>query len=78
MSIELLRIFNNGAFNEMKEDIIGCIYEYFLNKFAPVVASDNGMFFMSKSLVRMIINVIEPTHGKKWRSWRDLYPWETA
>ena len=60
---ELLRIFNNGAFNEMKDDIIGRIYEYFLNKFAPVVASDDGMFFTPKSLVRMIVNIIEPTHG---------------
>ena len=60
---ELLRIFNNSAFNEMKDDIIGRIYEYFLNKFAPVVASDDGMFFTPKSLVRMIVNVIEPTHG---------------
>ena len=60
---ELLRIFNNGAFNEMKDDIIGRIYEYFLNKFAPAVASDDGVFFTPKSLVRMIVNIIEPTHG---------------
>ena len=60
---ELLRIFNNGAFNEMRDDIIGRIYEYFLNKFAPAVASDDGVFFTPKSLVRMIVNVIEPTHG---------------
>ena len=60
---ELLRIFNNSAFNEMRDDIIGRIYEYFLNKFAPAVASDDGVFFTPKSLVRMIVNVIEPTHG---------------
>ena len=60
---ELLRIFNNSAFNEMKDDIIGRIYEYFLNKFAPAVASDDGVFFTPKSLVRMIVNVIEPKHG---------------
>lgn len=60
---ELLRIFNNSAFNEMKDDIIGRIYEYFLNKFAPAVASDDGVFFTPKSLVRMIVNVIEPSHG---------------
>ena len=60
---ELLRIFNNGAFNEMKDDIIGRIYEYFLNKFAPAVASDDGVFFTPKSLVRMIVNIIEPSHG---------------
>ena len=60
---ELLRIFNNSAFNEIQDDIIGRIYEYFLNKFAPVVASDDGVFFTPKSLVQMIVNVIEPNHG---------------
>ena len=60
---ELLRIFNNSAFNKMKDDIIGRIYEYFLNKFAPAVASDDGVFFTPKSLVRMIVNIIEPSHG---------------
>ena len=40
---ELLRIFNNSAFNEMKDDVIGRIYEYFLNKFAPSVASEFGV-----------------------------------
>lgn len=60
---DLLRIFNNSAFNEMKDDVIGRIYEYFLNKFAPAVASDDGVFFTPKSLVRMIVNIIEPSHG---------------
>ena len=60
---ELLRIFNNSAFNEIQDDIIGRIYEYFLNKFAPVVASDDGVFFTPKSLVQMIVNIIEPNHG---------------
>ena len=60
---ELLRIFNNSALNDIKDDIIGRIYEYFLNKFAPAVASDDGVFFTPRSLVRMIVNIIEPTHG---------------
>ena len=60
---ELLRIFNNSALNDIKDDIIGRIYEYFLNKFAPAVASDDGVFFTPKSLVRMIVNIIEPTYG---------------
>lgn len=60
---ELLRIFNNSALNEIKDDVIGRIYEYFLNKFAPAVASDDGVFFTPKSLVRMIVNIIEPKHG---------------
>ena len=60
---EVLRIFNNPALDEEGDDIIGRIYEYFLGKFAPAVASDDGIFFTPKSLVKMIMGVIEPTCG---------------
>ena len=60
---ELLRIFNNNALDDVGGDVIGRIYEYFLSKFAPVVASDDGVFFTPKSLVKMIVNVLEPTSG---------------
>ena len=60
---ELLRIFNNSAINEIGGDIIGRIYEYFLNKFAKVTADEDGVFFTPKSLVKMIVNVIEPKGG---------------
>ncbi len=60
---EVLRIFNNKALDEDGDDIIGRIYEYFLNKFAPLVASDDGVFFTPKSLVRMIMNILEPARG---------------
>ena len=60
---ELLRIFNNSALDEVGGDIIGRIYEYFLNKFAKNIASDDGVFFTPKSLVSMIVNIIEPTTG---------------
>lgn len=60
---ELLRIFNNSALDEIGGDIIGRIYEYFLNKFAKNIASDDGVFFTPKSLVKMIVNVIEPFSG---------------
>lgn len=60
---ELLRIFNNSALDEIGGDIIGRIYEYFLNKFAKNIASDDGVFFTPKSLVKMIVNIIEPQSG---------------
>lgn len=60
---ELLRIFNNPALDEVGGDIIGRIYEYFLNKFAKNIASDDGVFFTPKSLVKMIVNIIEPKSG---------------
>ena len=60
---ELLRIFNNSALDDVGGDVIGRIYEYFLNKFAKNVASDDGVFFTPKPLVKMIVNVIEPKKG---------------
>ena len=60
---ELLRIFNNNALDEVGGDVIGRIYEYFLNKFAKNIAQDDGVFFTPKSLVKMIVGVLEPTNG---------------
>ena len=60
---QILRIFNNDALNEVGGDVIGRIYEYFLNKFAKNVAQDDGVFFTPKSLVNMIVNVLEPKSG---------------
>ena len=60
---ELLRIFNNNALDEVGGDVIGRIYEYFLNKFAKNIASDDGVFFTPKSLVKMIVNILEPKSG---------------
>ena len=60
---ELLRIFNNKTIDEVGGDVIGRIYEYFLSKFAKAVASDDGVFFTPKSLVKMLVNVLEPKQG---------------
>lgn len=60
---ELLRIFNNDALDDVGGDVIGRIYEYFLNKFAKNIASDDGVFFTPKSLVKMIVNILEPKSG---------------
>ena len=60
---ELLRIFSNSALDEVDGDVIGRIYEYFLNKFAKNIAQDDGVFFTPKSLVKMIVNVLEPKGG---------------
>lgn len=60
---ELLRIFNNRALDDVGGDVIGRIYEYFLNKFAKAIAADDGIFFTPKSLVKMIVNILEPESG---------------
>lgn len=59
----LLTKFNRPELDEIKDDLLGRIYEYFLNKFAKSIASDDGVFFTPKSLVRMIVNIIQPDKG---------------
>jgi len=60
---ELVKIFDRPAMKAATGDVFGRIYEYFLNKFAQSGAQEGGEFFTPPSLVRMIVNVIEPDHG---------------
>jgi type I restriction enzyme M protein len=60
---ELVKIFDRPAIKSATGDVFGRIYEYFLNKFAMSGAQEGGEFFTPPSLVRMIVNIIEPDHG---------------
>lgn len=60
---KLLRIFNNDKLEDVGGDVLGRIFEYFTGKFAKSIADDDGAFFTPKSLVQMIVNIIEPKHG---------------
>lgn len=59
----LVKILDRPAIRNATGDVFGRIYEYFLNKFAMSGAQEGGEFFTPPSLVRMIVNVIEPDHG---------------
>lgn len=59
----LIRIFSRPALTTASGDVFGKIYEYFLNKFAMSGAQEGGEFFTPPSLVRTIVNFIEPHHG---------------
>lgn len=61
---EMVKIFNSDTLKQATGDVFGRIYEYFLNKFAQSGAQEGGEFFTPPSLVRLIVNVIEPNHGK--------------
>ncbi len=45
-------------------DAFGKIYEYFLGKFAMAEGQKGGEFFTPTSLVKLIVEVIEPYHGR--------------
>ncbi|NYH22860.1 type I restriction-modification system subunit M [Paraburkholderia bryophila] len=60
---DLIKIFDDQTIRNATGDVFGRIYEYFLNKFAMTGAQEGGEFFTPPSLVRMIVNIIEPDHG---------------
>lgn len=59
----LVRIFDREELRKATGDVFGRIYEYFLNKFAMSGAQEGGEFFTPPSLVRTIVNMIEPDRG---------------
>lgn len=61
---DLMRLFNSEQIRQATGDVFGRIYEYFLARFSIQKAHDNGEFFTPSSLVQMLVNVIEPDHGK--------------
>jgi len=48
----------------MEGDVFGKIYEYFLGEFAKAEGSKGGEFFTPTSLVKLIVEIIEPFHGR--------------
>jgi type I restriction enzyme M protein len=60
---EMLRLF--APLPEMLSgDAFGLIYEYFLSNFALAEGRLGGEFFTPQSIVRLIVEVIEPFHGR--------------
>ena len=49
---------------EIEGDAFGKIYEYFLGKFAMTEGQKGGEFFTPTSIVKLIVEVIEPFHGR--------------
>ena len=61
LPFDLLRQFDNIP-DEATGDIFGQIYEYFLGKFALSEGQGGGEFFTPRSVVRLMVEIIEP-HG---------------
>ena len=60
--IALLKAFKLPT--DIQGDAFGKIYEYFLGKFAMAEGQKGGEFFTPTSLVKLIVEIIEPYHGK--------------
>lgn len=60
--VSLLKTLNFDL-SSAEGDVFGKIYEYFLGKFAMSEGQKGGEFFTPTSLVKLIVEVIEPYHG---------------
>ncbi len=65
---ELLDLFNSARFSRQGEhrarDLMGEVYEYFLGNFARAEGKRGGEFFTPPSVVRVIVEVLEPSRGR--------------
>jgi type I restriction enzyme M protein len=61
--VRLLRSVNS-MLGTIQGDVFGKVYEYFLGKFAIAEGQKGGEYFTPTSIVRLIVEIIEPFNGK--------------
>lgn len=70
---ELIDLFNSARFaaqgqggkdGRRARDLLGEVYEYFLEKFARAEGKRGGEFFTPPSVVRVLVELLQPTHGR--------------
>src|SRR5207248_11205419 len=61
--VSLLRAVNS-ILADLHGDAFGKVYEYFLGKFAVAEGAKGGEYFTPTSIVRLIVEIIEPFKGK--------------
>jgi type I restriction enzyme M protein len=59
--VELLRLL---ASVDLGGDAFGKVYEYFLGNFALKEGQKGGVFFTPTSIVRLIVEILQPFHGR--------------
>ncbi len=57
-------ISNINTLADKSQDVVGRVYEYFLQKFALAEGKGKGEFYTPKSIVNLIAELIEPYKGK--------------
>ena len=65
---ELLDLFNSARFtgqgSSKARDLLGEVYEYFLEKFAKAEGKRGGEFYTPAGVVRVLVEMLEPTRGR--------------
>lgn len=65
---ELVDLFNSARFAgggaSKARDLLGEVYEYFLDKFAKAEGKRGGEFYTPQSIVRTLVEILEPHSGR--------------
>lgn len=65
---ELIDLFNSARFSRQGQDkardLMGEVYEYFLGNFARAEGKRGGEFFTPPSVVKVLVEVLEPAKGR--------------
>jgi type I restriction enzyme M protein len=61
--VNLLKLFHQLP-TDLDQDLFGKIYEYFLGKFAMTEGQRGGEFYTPTSIVRLIVEILEPYYGR--------------
>jgi type I restriction enzyme M protein len=62
--VDLISGIGLGAAEHREKDILGRVYEYFLGRFASSEGKGGGEFYTPRSVVRLLVEMIEPYSGR--------------
>lgn len=62
--IDLISNTELKATSESSKDLFGRVYEYFLGEFANAEGKKGGQFYTPKSIVKLMVEMIEPYKGR--------------
>lgn len=62
--IDLVGTIGLGDKESRSKDVLGRVYEYFLGRFADAEGKRGGQFYTPRSIVRVLVEMIEPYRGR--------------
>jgi len=62
--VDLINTIGLGDVEARKHDVLGRVYEYFLGRFANAEGKAGGEFYTPRSVVRLLVEMIEPFKGR--------------
>jgi len=62
--IDLIGTIGLGDYESKSKDILGRVYKYFLGEFASAEGKKGGQFYTPKSIVKLLVEMIEPYKGR--------------